>query len=81
MNRLQAVQGNYNLNMWSIVTTLLFQQTTLAEVVEQFEDRLCHHQQFWDVMDELDRKTWVLEPENPTPACNYRRIVIGKTYW
>ena len=36
------------------------------------------HQAFWEVMDALDRDTWVLEPEKPTPGCNYRRIVVCK---
>lgn len=28
-------------------------------------------------MDEIDGKTWVLEPENPTRSATTRRIAIG----
>lgn len=53
-------------------------QTTLYEVVKSFEDHLSVYQLIWDVMDELDRETWVLEPQQPTRSCNYRRIVVCK---
>jgi E3 ubiquitin-protein ligase FANCL len=53
------------------------EKTTLCEVVARFEEQLCAHQRFWDVMDELDRETWVLEPEQPSRQCNFRRIVLG----
>ncbi|MBN3290796.1 FANCL ligase, partial [Polypterus senegalus] len=33
--------------------------------------------QFWDVMDEIDEQTWVLEPEKPTRSATMRRIAIG----
>lgn len=33
--------------------------------------------EFWDAMDEIDGKTWVLEPENPTRSATTRRIAIG----
>jgi len=35
------------------------------------------YQQFWNLVDELDRLTYVLEPEMPTRASNTRRIFIG----
>lgn len=34
--------------------------------------------EFWDAMDEIDEKTWVLEPENPTRSATMRRIAIGR---
>ena len=55
-----------------------FLQTTVAEMVQQFEEQLSRYQAFWEVMDQLDREAWVLEPEHPTPACVFRRIVISK---
>lgn len=33
---------------------------------------------FWDVMDEIDEKTWVLEPEKPTRSATARRIAVGR---
>ena len=35
-------------------------------------------QEFWDVMDELDYNTWVLEPEKPTRCATNRRIALGE---
>lgn len=32
---------------------------------------------FWDVMDEIDEKTWVLDPEKPTRSATARRIAVG----
>ncbi|KAM3838130.1 E3 ubiquitin-protein ligase FANCL [Diretmus argenteus] len=33
--------------------------------------------EFWEVLDEIDTKTWVLEPEKPSRADTMRRIAIG----
>ena len=38
------------------------------------------HQVFWDVMDQLDRETWVLEPQQPKPDSICRRIVVCKAF-
>lgn len=51
-------------------------KTGLREIVERFEEQLKIHQVFWDVMDQLDQETWILEPQNPTRGSNSRRIVI-----
>ena len=42
-----------------------------------FLKELDKYQLFWDMVDELDHKTHVLEPEAPTRASNTRRIFIG----
>ncbi len=44
----------------------------------QFEQWLRQFEALWDVLDEVDSKCWVLEPENPTRVCTYRRVVIGE---
>ena len=31
----------------------------------------------WNVLDEIDEKTWVLEPEWPTRSSVMRRIAFG----
>jgi E3 ubiquitin-protein ligase FANCL len=36
-----------------------------------------HYQDFWETMDELDSRCWVLEPENPSRRDTYRKISIG----
>uniref|UniRef100_A0A3Q4I5S3 FA complementation group L n=1 Tax=Neolamprologus brichardi TaxID=32507 RepID=A0A3Q4I5S3_NEOBR len=33
--------------------------------------------EFWDVLDEIDSKTWILEPEKPCRSDTTRRIAIG----
>lgn len=33
--------------------------------------------EFWNALDEIDEKTWVLEPEKPTRSATVRRIAIG----
>ena len=38
------------------------------------------YQLFWDMVDELDHMTHVLEPEAPTRASNTRRIFIGTCF-
>lgn len=34
--------------------------------------------EFWNALDEIDEKTWVLEPENPTRSATMRRIAVGE---
>jgi len=52
-------------------------QTTLADIFQQFSDAVAQWQTFWDVVDEIDGSTCVLEPEKPTRAATYRRIALG----
>lgn len=51
---------------------------TLLALVQQFERWLFQFDPLWTVLEEVDAKCWVLEPEKPTRACTYRRVVIGK---
>ncbi|XP_072121373.1 E3 ubiquitin-protein ligase FANCL isoform X1 [Mobula birostris] len=52
-------------------------QSSLKNLHSQFLAALDSLQEFWDVMDEIDEKTWVLEPENPTRTATTRRIAIS----
>ncbi|XP_048864116.1 E3 ubiquitin-protein ligase FANCL [Brienomyrus brachyistius] len=52
-------------------------QSTLASVYSQFVALLESLEKFWAMMDEIDEKTWILEPEKPTRGDTMRRIVIG----
>ncbi|XP_042547125.1 E3 ubiquitin-protein ligase FANCL [Dipodomys merriami] len=52
-------------------------QSSLISIHSQFLAGLESLKAFWDVMDEIDEKTWVLEPEKPTRSATARRIVIG----
>ncbi|XP_043551973.1 E3 ubiquitin-protein ligase FANCL isoform X1 [Chiloscyllium plagiosum] len=53
------------------------QQSCLIHLHSQFLAAVESLQEFWDVMDEIDEKTWVLEPEKPARATTTRRIAIG----
>ncbi|XP_054885845.1 E3 ubiquitin-protein ligase FANCL [Poeciliopsis prolifica] len=52
-------------------------QSTLEQLHSQFLLVLESLTDFWDVLDEIDRKTWVLEPEKPSRSDTMRRIAIG----
>uniref|UniRef100_A0A3B4A1U3 RING-type domain-containing protein n=1 Tax=Periophthalmus magnuspinnatus TaxID=409849 RepID=A0A3B4A1U3_9GOBI len=52
-------------------------QTTLAQLHSQFLQLVESLREFWDVLDEIDQKTWVLEPEKPCRSDAMRRIAIG----
>ena len=50
---------------------------SLLGALSQFRAALARHQQLWDILDDLDANTWVLEPKNPTRDCVTRRVAIG----
>ncbi|XP_051056473.1 E3 ubiquitin-protein ligase FANCL isoform X1 [Phodopus roborovskii] len=52
-------------------------QSSLVDVHSQFLAALESLKAFWDVMDEIDEKTWVLEPEKPPRSATARRIALG----
>ena len=51
--------------------------STLKDLLVQFETTIQSYQRFWDIVGEIDQKTWVLEPEKPNYSANYRRIAIS----
>ncbi|KAF9203380.1 hypothetical protein BGZ49_006500 [Haplosporangium sp. Z 27] len=46
-------------------------------VVQQAEKQLEVFKDFWDVMQDIDEKTWVIDPEKPTRADRMRRCALG----
>ncbi|XP_074062701.1 E3 ubiquitin-protein ligase FANCL isoform X1 [Macrotis lagotis] len=52
-------------------------QSSLKNIYSQFLVALESLKTFWDIMDEIDQKTWILEPEKPTRSATTRRIAIG----
>ncbi|XP_018595648.1 E3 ubiquitin-protein ligase FANCL isoform X3 [Scleropages formosus] len=52
-------------------------QSILASIYNQFLALLESLEEFWAVLDEIDERTWVLEPEKPTRGETARRIAIG----
>lgn len=53
------------------------QGNPLQHLYYQFEQVLCQFQDFWDMLDEIDHKTWILEPDQPRRSCTNRRIALG----
>ncbi|XP_041353339.1 E3 ubiquitin-protein ligase FANCL-like isoform X2 [Gigantopelta aegis] len=51
-------------------------KSTLRHVVDQFQEVISKYLDFWDNMDEIDKNTWVLEPEQPNCAAVHRRIAL-----
>ncbi|XP_010808287.1 E3 ubiquitin-protein ligase FANCL isoform X3 [Bos indicus] len=60
-----------------LITVKLKAKSSLISIYTQFLAALESLKTFWDVMDEIDEKTWVLEPEKPTRSATARRIVLG----
>ncbi|KAF5918009.1 hypothetical protein HPG69_019815 [Diceros bicornis minor] len=65
-----GIQGNRS-------TEYMFKKSSLISIHSQFLAALESLKAFWDVMDEIDEKTWVLEPEKPTRSATSRRIALG----
>ncbi|XP_031569039.1 E3 ubiquitin-protein ligase FANCL-like [Actinia tenebrosa] len=53
------------------------QPSPLKGLYHQFEEALKTYEEFWDIMDEIDKNTWVLEPDQPSRSCTTRRIALG----
>lgn len=49
---------------------------SLLVVVERFEQRLRDFELLWNVLDDIDANCQVVEPENPTRAETYRRVIV-----
>ncbi|XP_029449595.1 E3 ubiquitin-protein ligase FANCL isoform X2 [Rhinatrema bivittatum] len=60
-----------------LITLHLKANSSLINIRKQFLAALESMKEFWDVMDEIDEKTWVLEPEKPTRNATTRRIAVG----
>ncbi|KAF9957306.1 hypothetical protein BGZ72_001944 [Mortierella alpina] len=49
----------------------------LESVIQMAEKQLERYREFWDVMQDFDDKTWVIDPEKPTRADRMRRCALG----
>ncbi|CAH2253541.1 E3 ubiquitin- ligase FANCL [Pelobates cultripes] len=52
-------------------------KNTLKNIYDQVLATLESLKDFWDALDEIDKNTWVLEPEKPTRSATMRRIALG----
>ncbi|KAF9180047.1 hypothetical protein BGZ50_006486 [Haplosporangium sp. Z 11] len=60
--------------MTGVLTTS--QESGLQFAVTQAEKLLDQFQEFWNVMEDIDEKTWVIDPEKPTRADRMRRCAL-----
>eukprot|EP00249_Psilotum_nudum_P017954 c26570_g1_i1 orf=614-1708(-) len=49
----------------------------LKHVLDLYKQAICRYQGFWTVMEDIDKKVWVMEPEHPSKANKFRRIALG----
>ncbi|KAK7104787.1 E3 ubiquitin-protein ligase FANCL-like [Littorina saxatilis] len=49
----------------------------VSDLMKQFEAALVRYQQFWDAVESVDQKTWVLEPDTPSFSACSRRIALS----
>ncbi|KAF2078014.1 hypothetical protein CYY_000652 [Polysphondylium violaceum] len=49
---------------------------TIISTIEKLEAKIKEYQEFFDIVEEIDAKTWVLEPENPKRSDVTRRIAL-----
>ena len=56
----------------------LNRDTSLLSLYEQFAVAVLQYQVLWDELGNIDRNTWVLEPEKPAYNATYWRIALGK---
>ncbi|KAF9310279.1 hypothetical protein BG003_008738 [Podila horticola] len=57
---------------------ILTSGSSLRDAVRLAEKKLELFQVFWDVMQDFDDKTWVIDPEKPTRSDRMRRCALGK---
>lgn len=49
----------------------------IKSLLQQYGDAIQRYQDFWAVMEDLDNKFWIMEPEHPSRANTFRRIALG----
>eukprot|EP01018_Ginkgo_biloba_P006628 Gb_35791 [translate_table: standard] len=54
-----------------------WKEATLKDVVDQFIEIIEKFQDFWNIMEDIDRSVWVMEPVHPSKASSFRRIALG----
>ncbi|KAI8603701.1 WD-repeat region-domain-containing protein [Dissophora ornata] len=53
------------------------EESDLQAVIRHAEKQLELYKEFWDVMQDIDENTWVIDPEKPTGADRVRRCALG----
>ncbi|PSN49115.1 E3 ubiquitin-protein ligase FANCL [Blattella germanica] len=55
----------------------VIQVSSISTIYKSFVQQVTLLQKFWQLLDEMDHKCWVIDPDNPTRKDSYRRIMIG----
>ncbi|KAH7301100.1 hypothetical protein KP509_23G012300 [Ceratopteris richardii] len=50
---------------------------TLKTLLHHYEEAILQYQDFWTIMEDLDKTFWIMEPENPCRSDTFRRIALG----
>eukprot|EP00250_Pteridium_aquilinum_P006093 c16076_g1_i1 orf=32-1237(+) len=50
---------------------------TIKTLLDHYEEAIQMYQEFWTVMEDLDKKFWIMEPEHPSRANTFRRVALG----
>ncbi|GAB6021123.1 hypothetical protein CHUAL_003757 [Chamberlinius hualienensis] len=70
--------SNFNI-FWEDVCMIDFLKGNgLSDIVCQFEKQLRFYQTLWNELDDIDAKTWVMEPEKPRKSDLTRRVALGE---
>ena len=60
-----------------VYVNISYIQSQLRDLCHQFSQCITAYKDFWDMMSEVDKNTWVLEPDKPTYSAVHRRIAIS----
>lgn len=51
---------------------------SVKDAIQQYRKAIRSYQPLWNVLDDWDANTWILEPKQPTRADVLRRVVLGR---
>ena len=61
-----------------LISVAYFEQcNSIKCLYELFKEEVTKYEDMWDQLEELDRNSWVLEPEGISYGATYRRIALG----
>ncbi|MCO5575570.1 hypothetical protein L7F22_029372 [Adiantum nelumboides] len=50
---------------------------TIRTLLDQYKDAILRYQDFWTVMEDLDKSFRIIEPEHPSRSNTFRRLALG----
>ena len=55
-------------------------KATLIELYHSFTKSVDDYQTLWNILDDIDQNTWVIDPKSPTRSILFRRIALNQPY-